>query len=643
MKVAKIFLTAAAMSLCVPLAGDAALQNSVLPFSKASYYHFAKDQNLSALIQDFFAMQGIAVVVSDKINYTVNGRFNKMDPMDFWNYIAKAYGLVWFFDGKIMFVYSSTELQTEIFRMDLDSIETLSAILSHLGFISSDFSFRSAGEANVLIVTAPPQYLRVINDIANKFVPSKISDTTIVKIIPLKYAWAYDMTFNYANGSISVPGISSLLQSIVTGQQLATAFSPFNVSVGGTSKQTQYQQMVGMLDDTPQYAKEINKNIKNIKNTDAKKDSDGNDEKSSEQNVVDISGSTLPGFITCDQRLNAVIIRDRRENMPFYEDIISKLDVPCEIIKIDVAVVDVSKNAAGFLGLTGLGVNLPTQNVTVGMSTSRDLSAQSGNTPSIGKGSIAGHLGIIKNFDVNFALDALEKDGSGHAMSKPSVLTLDNVAAILETDKVHYAEVSGTNNSNAYTQTATTKLQVVPHIIPGDVDASGKRKIKLFVDISDGSFEPDAPGQVTQHSLNTQAILYEGQSLLIGGYNTETNQKINRGIPVLSGLPLIGALFRHSEDQKEIKERIYVISPSVVEIRSDDHTYDRFVQPGHLAGEASIEPEEYSLNKEWPRNEEHHFVHLKGFEHTHEKSKKSKKLKKSNANKNTQVEGEHTP
>ncbi|MDR2603043.1 MAG: hypothetical protein LBC11_00570, partial [Puniceicoccales bacterium] len=235
---------------------------SALPFSKSSYYHFAKDQNLSALIQDFFSMQGITVVISDKINYIVNGKFSKMNPTEFWTYITKAYGLVWFFDGKIMFVYTNAELQTQIFRMDTDGIGTLSVILSRLGFVASDFSFRDVGEANVLIVTAPPQYISVINDIATKFVPSKISDTTIVKIIPLKYAWAYDMTFNYANGSISVPGVSSLLQSIVTGQQLSSALSPFNVSVGGNQKQIEYQQMVGMLDDTPPYAKDINNNIK---------------------------------------------------------------------------------------------------------------------------------------------------------------------------------------------------------------------------------------------------------------------------------------------------------------------------------------------------------------------------------------------
>ncbi|MDR1232824.1 MAG: hypothetical protein LBJ75_00980 [Puniceicoccales bacterium] len=585
----------------------------VLPFSKSSYYHFAKDQSLPALIQDFFSMQGITVVISDRINYTVNGKFSKMDPAEFWNYITKAYGLVWFFDGKIMFVYTNAELQTQIFRMDPDGIGTLSVILSRLGFVASDFSFRDVGEANVLIVTAPPQYINVINDIATKFVPSKISDTTIVKIIPLKYAWAYDMTFNYANGSISVPGVSSLLQSIVTGQQLSAALSPFNVNVGGNQKQIEYQQMVGMLDDTPPYAKDINNNIKNMQkdgkiSDNGKNDKSSGDKSSGDSNSVDISGTSLPGFITCDQRLNAIIIRDRRENMPFYEEIISKLDVPCEVIKIDVAIVDVNKSSSLALGIPGIHTKL-SNGAEIGLSMiDSGMSMTTGNAISIGdtvKGSIAGHLGVIKSATINPVIDALEKNSNGQAVSRPSVLTLDNVAAILETDKVHYATISGANNSNAYTQSATTKLQVVPHIIPGDIDGDGKHKMKLFVDISDGSFDAvindkQAPA-VTQHSLNTQSVLYEGQSLVIGGYDSEINQKKDSGIPILQHLPLVGMLFKHTTDSKEIKERIYVISPSVVEIRSDDHKYDRFVQNGQLTATGTLESDDYPLTTQWPK------------------------------------------
>jgi type II secretory pathway component GspD/PulD (secretin) len=63
-------------------------------FSKATYYHFAKDQNFSDLIHDFFSMQDMTFVISNQINYTVNGKFSKINRAALWNFIATAEVLV---------------------------------------------------------------------------------------------------------------------------------------------------------------------------------------------------------------------------------------------------------------------------------------------------------------------------------------------------------------------------------------------------------------------------------------------------------------------------------------------------------------------------------------------------------------------
>jgi type III secretion protein C len=357
-----------------------------------------------------------------------------------------------------------------------------------------------------------------------------------------------------------------------------------NVSVGENQKQIQYQQMVGMPADTPPYAKDINNNIRNIhkngKNSDKGKNDKSSGDTSNDGNSINISGMSLPRFRTCEQRLNAIIIRDRRENMPFYEEIISKLDMPCEVIKIDVAIVGVSNPASLSFGINVISVTIPNNNPISILTASNNVEAGAeGSTKA--KGSVAIRFGIVKNTAIDYAIDALEQTGNGQTISRPAVLTLDNVAATLETDKVHYSTISGANNSNACTQSATTKLQVVSHIIPGDADADGKHKMELLIDISDGSFNVNEDNQLTaaviQNSRNMQSELYEGQSLVIGDYDSEVNQNEDSGTSVLQHFPLVGMSFKHMSDSKVIKEHIYIISPSVVEIRSDDHKYDRFV------------------------------------------------------------------
>jgi type III secretion protein C len=556
-----------------------------IPFSEAYYYHFSKDQKLSDLIQDFCSMQNISVVISSNITDVVNGRFNKMLPSDFWDYVTRAYGLTWFFDGKILYVYKGSELQTRIYKMDAAGIVILSDMIRYLGFSSSDFSFRSVPEAHILIITAPPKYLETIGELSEKFVTEKISDTTVVKSFPLKYAWAYDMSFTYKDGSLTVPGVATLLQNIVTGQNAATSVSGMSVDFGkGGSQKMQKMQALVMQTKSDSAGKPVDS---------------GSDQNASGEGSIS-GASTLPGFITCDQRLNSIIIRDRYENMAFYEDIIKQLDVPCEVIKIDVAILDINRNDGLDLGINLIRLEGETKggNRRILSITPPEFKAKNALNENDNHGSAYTQLrGILKRYDITSYVKALENSGNSQTIAKPSVLTLDNVGAIIEQDSTAHIKVAGDHSEGLYDVTATTKLQVVPHIIPGEVDERGKHKMKMFVNIQDGTLtgmdqEGATPG-VDSSSINTQAVLYEGQSLLIGGYFHETHTKARAGIPFIMDIPLIGNIFQHTTNTTSIKERIYLISPSIVDINSDEHEFDKFVNNKPLVGQHLIVPENF--------------------------------------------------
>ncbi|MDR0680122.1 MAG: hypothetical protein LBF42_03805 [Puniceicoccales bacterium] len=556
-----------------------------IPFSESYYYHFSKDQKLSDLIQDFCSMQNISVVISPNITDIVNGRFNKMSPSDFWDHVTRAYGLTWFYDGKILYVYKGSELKTKIFKMDGAGIVVLSDIIGHLGFSSSDFSFRSIPDAHILIVTAPPKYLETIEDLSEKFVSEKISDTTIVKSFPLKYAWAYDMSFTYNDGSLTVPGVATLLQSIVSGKS-GSSVSGMSVDMdkGGARKvQGVDALVVETRNDSPSRPMEVK-----------------SEKGSSENGTKNISSSSsLPGFITCDQRLNSVIIRDRYENMTFYEDIIKQLDVPCEVIKIDVAIMDISRNNGLDFALSALGL-IDTRHNNILNIKSSNSNVSSGETISGDGNAFTKLTGILKKYDISSYVSALESIGNSQAIAKPSILTLDNVGAVVEKSTTLYSKTTG-NRANMYSITAATKLRVVPHIIPGDINKDGKHKMKMFVNIEDGGIIPpqdgngDASNSTNNNSsINTQAVLYEGQSLLIGGYFHETHSKKESGIPIIMDLPFIGFLFRSTKSETELKERIYLISPTIVDINSSTSEFDQYMNVIPLAGKALISPTKFA-------------------------------------------------
>lgn len=566
--------------------GDAVVQDVTIqkiPFSRSYYYHFSKDQQLSALVKDFCSMQGISVIVSPVVTDIVNGRFNKMDPSDFWDYITQAYGLSWFYDGKILYVYKNSELQTQVFKMDAAGINTMSNIIDHLGFTSSDFSFRSVPSANILIVTAPPKYLETVNDLSAKFVAEKIADTTIVKTFPLKYAWAYDMNFTYKDGSMTVPGVATLLQNIVSGNQTSYSMSGMDVDLGGhnQSKHDKHKSSISQ-----------NNSSSNKKNNNSNDSSSKEGKQSSDDNESFPTTHSLPGLIACDQRLNAVIIRDRYENMPFYEDIINQLDVPCEVIKIDVAIVDINRTSGSDIGPDSYGMKNHKNSLGFGISgTDQGIAG----TLATAGANVAGQMtGILKGYSISSYLQALESNGNAKTVAKPSVLTLDNVGAIIGKDHTMYTQVIGKNTSDLYDIDVTTKLQVVPHIIPNDVDANGRKKMKMFVNVQDGSVSGDTKAGATpacdNSSINTQAVLYEGQSLLIGGYFKEYQKNSASGIPFIQNLPLIGRAFRRTVKATEMVERIYVISPTVVDIDAQDHKFDHFMRGGDLETHGQFGP-----------------------------------------------------
>lgn len=578
---------------CVPtFAEDNATYVPEIPFSKSNYYHFAKDQKLADLIRDFCSMQGISVVVSQNVNETVNGKFSKMAPSDFWNYISRAYGLSWFYDGKILYVYAGNEIQTKIFRMNSEESATLSNIIATLGFVSSDFSFRSVGDANILLVTAPPRFIEVVDDLSSKFAVSRLSDSTIVKTFQLKYAWAYDMTFNYRGGTLVVPGVATLMRNILTGNQMQTTMT-MSTSVGATSA----TKMTDLNVQSPNpYSPDRSNTSVNI-NTGGQNNNSQDSKDSKTDGSKDILNVQVPGTITYDPRLNAIIIRDKKENMAFYEDIITQLDVSCDVIKIDVAIVDVSKNDGVDIGIDALKISKS--------GSGEYIASPAGNKSSTFSGQDASNIfsnithGVVNGYQIAGYFQALQNNGKAKTIARPSVLTLDNVGAIIERDNTLYVKVQGFQSEGLYDVTASTKLQVVPHVIPGERNAENKKKMKLFVDVTDSALSSQSQTDKTvdpsvdANSINTQAVLYEGQCLLIGGYFREEHTDSTKGVPILSSIPIVGTAFAMKSKAASVVERIYVIFPSIIDPNNPNPELDKYFAKSNLDGKSMFD---------WPSN-----------------------------------------
>jgi type II secretory pathway component GspD/PulD (secretin) len=204
-------------------------------------------------------------------------------------------------------------------------------------------------------------------------------------------------------------------------------------------------------------------------------------------------------------------------------------------------------------------------------------------------------------------LNILENVGNAQTLTRSSVITLDNIGAVIDRSSTAYMQATGAKAGSYFDVTTSTKLVVVPHVIPGEFDSNGLPKIKLLIEVTDGGFDkdprPNTSGPSTSiNSVNTEASIFEGQSLFIGGYFHENHSINSGGIPFLKDIPLLGYLFKADNRENSIQERIYIITPTVIRVDDPKATQlNRFFTEGQLAGEPTLKPDEFILTNEYEK------------------------------------------
>lgn len=153
-----------------------------------------------------------------------------------------------------------------------------------------------------------------------------------------------------------------------------------------------------------------------------------------------------------------------------------------------------------------------------------------------------------------------------------------------------YIPVAGKDATDLFKVDSGTVLKVTPHIIPSE-NPSLPDNIKLMVSVQDDrdngsqtfSVDTSKLAPIKQTKINTQAIVAEGQSLLIGGYYFETQSDNDSGIPALKNIPILGGLFGTTGKKHQRMERLILITPRIVRmdkapeipIRVDDPRFSR--------------------------------------------------------------------
>lgn len=183
------------------------------------------------------------------------------------------------------------------------------------------------------------------------------------------------------------------------------------------------------------------------------------------------------------------------------------------------------------------------------------------------------HVGLSAE-NVQAILTALETVTDVTVLANPKILALNKQeGSVLIGKKLGYL--------NQTTQTQTSTTQSVDFLETGTrlvfrpyIGNDGYIRMDIYPKDSDGSVVNALPSETTTE-LKTNVMVKDGETVVLGGLFRDSVSTGRGQVPVLGSLPLVGALFRGSDDISKREEVIIMLTPHIIGEPSDTGGADR--------------------------------------------------------------------
>ncbi|RJF92166.1 type III secretion system outer membrane ring subunit SctC [Noviherbaspirillum saxi] len=529
--------------VALALAPLAALCASPAHWKDVGYSYNANRTPLSRLLAEFAQSHGAELKLSARVSGTVNGRLQGATVLEFLERLTSMQRLQWFFYNNTLYVSPVSDAVFERIALTENTVSDAKAALVGLGLFEPKFGWGELPEERVVAISGPSEYLRLVKQVIQSGSGAKEDPEAMV--FRLRYAAVEDRQVTIRDKVTVTPGVATLLKNMLSSRQ------------GNTGHTGLSSQAAPSMSANPSRAESTMPMPNNLP-------------------LPGLTGmNALPGFmpppaeqarsfgshasgkplratqVEGDVRTNSIVIWDSPSKRNYYQRLIDALDVEQNLVEIEALIVDISQDRLKEIGAE----------FTVG-GTKNSLSI--GAAGAFARRGLAGGTLVLQSLDHFFAqLQLLEGQGEARILAKPSVLTLENLVAVLDLSQTVYLKSTGERVASVTPVTAGTMLRVIPRVIE---EKNGPR-VHLTVDIEDGKITErvavDSP-EVQRSTISTQAILENQASLVIGGYNSDSSAQRVQEVPGLSKVPLLGALFSSNHTSSQTKQRLFIITPRLV-------------------------------------------------------------------------------
>lgn len=549
----------ATLVLCAAAARALPVQATPLPFDGGPYSYYANDTPIAKMLSEFCTNFGIRLHIDPEVATRVSGRLGAPTASEFLNTVTASAGLDWFYYAGTIHVTRVAERDTQVHTMAREAIPSLRNALLDLKVLDDRFGWAALADQGMVVVSGPPAYLELIAKTMRTVQAAPNGQQMVVW--KLKYANVEDRQVIIRDKTTIVPGVKSLLQALGSPRAALTAGNQVPAEAGSRLEPLRPSPSQGGSMGPSSGAGPAPESASTGSSGSAHAAPAPTSERVSSGRSQSLAGREVS--IEADVRLNAIVMKGPADLIAGYQSLISALDTPAGLVEIEAVTIDVNKSRLEELGIDWSG-NL--RNVSAGFG-DPTLPAAAG-VLSLGvRGAAAATTVVADQASALLArIRLLETTGDAYVAGKPSILTSDNLSALIDLSQTFYTKVTGERVANLTPVTVGVMLKVSPRIVTTD---AGQTEIQLVIDIEDGSLVDrtglDLP-VVQRTTISTQATIREGQSLLIGGYDTETQQNSMEKVPVLGDIPKLGALFRTTRVDQQRRKRMFLITPRIVSI-----------------------------------------------------------------------------
>ncbi|AOJ73544.1 MULTISPECIES: type III secretion system outer membrane ring subunit SctC [Burkholderia] len=520
--------------------------------------HFvASDVSISVLLNALSGRLHRPVVASETVRRKhVTGEFDLARPRVLLAQLGETMSLLWYDDGASIYVYDNSEIKNAVVSMQHATVRNLRDFIRETRLYDSRFPVRGDDLSSTFYVTGAPVYVNLVAAAArylDEVRSTEANDKQVVKIVQLHNSFVVDRQYTLRDKQIDIPGIATVLGRIFgtveRSTQVAKGARPAAVPVDATARadasSTAAKTPFSLTAPLPAAP---NSGAPDILSPGAGVEAGAGAEAARGFVVPASEGVRAVAY----PDTNSVILVGQLDKVQDMETLIHSLDVEKRQIELSLWIIDIKKSRLDQLGVDWQGaLDLP--GIGVGLN----------------NGSGSGNATTLDGAKFLASVAALSQTGDATVISRPIVLTQENIPATLDSNQTFYAKLIGERAVQLDHVTYGTLVSVLPRL------SSDGSQVEMIVNIEDGNTESaTGDGQtasdnntmplVNRTEINTVARVPRELSLLVGGNTRDDVTRRAFRIPGLSSIPLIGGLFRGHSDRHEQVVRVFLIQPKLL-------------------------------------------------------------------------------